>query len=94
MLLGVLGGDMLQRLSLFTQTYERRPGDTEDRTTHWLRVLSPIVRQGDDRAFRHSMERLVRDFEQIPLDSGRRPRVAVVGEILLTYHPDRQAAYR
>ncbi|GAB1253712.1 2-hydroxyacyl-CoA dehydratase [Desulfovibrio sp. TH_2024_36128] len=88
MLLGMLGGDMLQRLSLFTQTYERRPGDTEDRTTHWLRVLSPIVRQGDDRAFRHSMERLVRDFEQIPLDSGRRPRVAVVGEILLTYHPD------
>lgn len=34
------------------------------------------------------MPRLLRDFEQIPLDVAPRPRVAVVGEILLTYHED------
>jgi hypothetical protein len=34
------------------------------------------------------MPRLLRDFEQIPLDLTPRPRVAVVGEILLTYHED------
>ena len=88
MVLGMLAGDMLQRLSLHTQTYERRAGDTAERVEHWLRTLTPIVRHGDDLAFRRSMERLVRDFEQIGCDVDHRPRVAVVGEILLTYHPD------
>ncbi|MFT4300728.1 MAG: acyl-CoA dehydratase activase-related protein [Desulfovibrio sp.] len=88
MVLGMLAGDMLQRLSLHTGTYERHPGDTEERIDHWLRILAPIARQGDDLAFRQSMNRLVRDFEQIGLDKDHRPRIAVVGEILLTYHPD------
>ena len=88
MVLGMLAGDMLQRLSLHTGTYEQHPGDTDERIDHWLRVLAPIVRKGDDLAFRQSMDRLVRDFEQISLSKHNRPRVAVVGEILLTYHPD------
>lgn len=88
MVLGMLGGDMLQRLSLFTATYERHKGDTEDRTQAWLQTLAPAVRQGDVDAFQKQMPRLLRDFEQIPLDLTPRPRVAVVGEILLTYHED------
>lgn len=88
MVLGMLGGDMLQRLSLFTGTHERHKGDTEDRTQAWLRTLAPSVRKGDVDAFQKQMPRLLRDFEQIPLDVAPRPRVAVVGEILLTYHED------
>ena len=88
MVLGMLGGDMLQRLSLFTGTHERHKGDTEDRTQAWLRTLAPSVRKGDVDALQKQMPRLLRDFEQIPLDVAPRPRVAVVGEILLTYHED------
>lgn len=88
LLLGALAGDLLQRLSLFTKTYEQAAGASEDRLHHWLRILSPIVRAGDEAAFKESLSPLVRDFAAIPIRQEARPRVAVVGEILLTYHPD------
>ena len=88
MLLGMLAGDMLQRLSLFTATYECTAGQTEDRVQHWLQTLSPIIRKGDESALRQLLPRLVRDFASIHTHLAPRPRVAVVGEILLTYHSD------
>lgn len=88
MVLGMLAGDMLQRLSLFTGTYERHKGDTQDRTDHWLEKLTSVIRNGDERAFRLSLDALIRDFAGIPRETEQRPRVGVVGEILLTYHPD------
>ena len=88
MLLGMLAGDMLQRLSLFTGTYECSAGQTEDRVQHWLQTISPVIRQGDEAALRQLLPRLVRDFASIRTHISPRPRVAVVGEILLTYHSD------
>ena len=88
MLLGMLAGDMLQRLSLFTGTYECRKGQTEDRLQHWLQLLTPAIRKGDESALRQMLPRLVYDFATIRTDLTPRPRVAVVGEILLTYHAD------
>ncbi|MTJ92563.1 MAG: 2-hydroxyglutaryl-CoA dehydratase [Desulfovibrio sp.] len=88
MLLGMLAGDMLQRLSLFTGTYECTAGQTEDRVQHWLQTMSPVIRKGDETALRQLLPRLVRDFASIHTHLTPRPRVAVVGEILLTYHSD------
>lgn len=88
MLLGMLAGDMLQRFSLFTGTYERIAGQTEDRVQHWLQTLMLIIRNGDESTLLQVMPRLVRDFADIRTDLAPRPRVAVVGEILLTYHSD------
>lgn len=88
MLLGMLAGDMLQRVSLFTGTYECHAGQTEDRVQHWLQTLIPVVRKGDETALRQLLPRLVQDFASIRTALVPKPRVAVVGEILLTYHAD------
>jgi len=88
MLLGMLAGDMLQRLSLFTGTYECRKGQTEDLTQHWLQMLTPVISNGDETAFRQMLPRMARNFAAIRTEAAPRPRVAVVGEILLTYHAD------
>lgn len=44
--------------------------------------------KGDTRAFRKDMRRIVEDFTKIPRDGVVRPKVGIVGEILLKYHPD------
>lgn len=88
LMLGMLAGDMLQRLSLYTETYERHKGLTKDLTEHWLNRLTPVIRAGDESALRHLLPVLTHDFAAIPLNEEHRPRVAVVGEILLNYHPD------
>ena len=88
LLLGMLAGDMVQRLAMYTGTYERHKGQTEDVTQHWLKRLTPVVAAGDESTLRHLLPVLTRDYAAIPTEEGQRPRVAVVGEILLNYHPD------
>ena len=88
LVLACLYGDMLQRLSFSTRVRELRTGDTQDRLDHWLRRARANTAAGDTDRFAAHMAEMVRDFSSIRQDDGRRPRVGIVGEILLKYHPD------
>ena len=88
LILACLYGDMLQRLSFSTQVRELRTGDTQDRLEHWLCRARANTAAGDTNRFAAHMADMVRDFSSIRQDDGRRPRVGIVGEILLKYHPD------
>lgn len=88
LVLGCLYGDMIQRLSLFGRTYERHAGDTNDVAAHWMKRAKSAVMRGDNGIFKDHMPLVVRDFMAIPKNDAPRPRVGVVGEILLKYHPD------
>lgn len=88
LILGCLYGDMLQRLSLFCQTYEMHPGDTEEQLKYWIKRAKSVVMQGDSDIFKDHTSLMVHDFMAIPRKNECRPRVGVVGEILLKYHPD------
>ena len=88
MALGCLYGDMFQRVSLSCRTYERHAGDTDDLLEHWLVRARSNASRGDDALFREHCSEIVRDFSGIAVDRVPRPRVGIVGEILLKYHPD------
>ena len=88
LVLGCLYGDMLQRVSLFCRTHERHAGDTDDMMEHWMQRAKSAVMRGDSGIFKDHMPLVVRDFMAIRKDCTPRPRVGVVGEILLKYHPD------
>lgn len=90
LLLAGLYGDMLMRLSNATRPYEVRKGETDALTALWLRRARSNVESPGTRidVFRRHLGQMVRDFEAIPRDGKIRPRVGVVGEILLKYHPD------
>jgi predicted nucleotide-binding protein (sugar kinase/HSP70/actin superfamily) len=85
----VIYGDMLQRLSLRTRPYEKNAGDSARLVETWTRTLQDglifSARNADhDAAMLHMAE----DFSGIPIRDERRPRVGIVGEILLKFHPD------
>lgn len=90
MLLAGLYGDMLMRLSNATRPYEVRRGQTDALTARWLSLSRGNIESPNTRIdlFRQHLKQMVRDFEKIPRDGKIRPRVGVVGEILLKYHPD------
>ncbi len=88
MVLGCLYGDMLQRVSLSCRTYERRAGDTDALLEHWLVRARSGASRADDVLFRAHAGDIVRDFSALPAEHLPRPRVGIVGEILLKYHPD------
>jgi predicted nucleotide-binding protein (sugar kinase/HSP70/actin superfamily) len=87
-IIGILFGDMLQRLTLATRPYEITPGDTEELFEAWVKKASETVKKGDKTRFREQILKMARDFAAIPHTELERPKVGVVGEILINFHPE------
>jgi predicted CoA-substrate-specific enzyme activase len=87
-LLGLLTGDALQRLVLATRPYERRPGAAEELLERWTVLAAPAVAKGDRAAFAANVAAMTEQFAALDLDPPVRPKVGVVGEILINFHPE------
>ncbi|MDR1915210.1 MAG: acyl-CoA dehydratase activase [Synergistaceae bacterium] len=84
--LGLLYGDMLMRVLHRTRPYELRQGDSNAMYESWVTRCKKNVARGSWRRFKQDIAELVRDFSSIPIDAAPRPRVGIVGEILVKYH--------
>ena len=87
----VVLGDLMLRCMNRVRPYELNPGETERLHQKWNRIIMDDL-CGKKRYSRHGYEdicrELVQDFDRMPLrDEPRRPRVGIVGEILVKYMP-------
>ena len=87
----VVLGDLMLRCMNRVRPYELNPGETERLHQKWNRIIMDDL-CGKKRYSRHGYEDicrgLVQDFDRMPLrDEPRRPRVGIVGEILVKYMP-------
>lgn len=82
----VICGDFLQRLTFYGRAYEVKPGSSEAFLTRWQTRFAERLPSGG-RALRAALLEARRDFEAIELSVVIKPRVGIVGEILLKYHP-------
>ena len=88
LLLGILYGDMLQRLLLATRPYAKDEKEVEALYEKWVhKVKTPIV-TGDKRSFARDMMSMAEDFSLLLNQSEIKPKVGLVGEILINFHPD------
>ena len=82
-------GDALMRMINRVTPYEKKPGSTLKLTAKWVKIIKKNLKNGDIIKFNVNMFRMIRAFDKLPLkDMPRKPRVGLVGEILLKYHPD------
>ncbi len=88
MIIGCLYGDMLQRVSLDCRSHERYVGDTDDLLSYWMNRVKFAAARGDNGVFSEHMREIVRDFSALRREFFPKPKVGIVGEILLKYHPD------
>ncbi|MDR1312777.1 MAG: acyl-CoA dehydratase activase-related protein [Deltaproteobacteria bacterium] len=86
--LGLLFGDMLQRLVLASRPYERTKGDAEGLCEGWVGRCADVVRRGDKSRFPEMVNAMADEFASLGLLPPDRPRVGVVGEILINFHPE------
>jgi len=86
-IMALVYGDLFMRLLNRTRPYERFPGSAQLLYEKWKRLAKENIRTGEKKIFRRIIEGIVREFDKLELVDKRKPRVAVVGEILLKYHP-------
>ncbi len=87
-------GDLLQSLLLRVRPYERVAGATDRLYRQWLATCvdffhPPTGRKGRRLRYRTLIRKIVSAFQRSHFDrTVRKPRVGLVGEILVKYHPD------
>lgn len=84
--LGVLYGDLLQKLYLKVRAYEKIPGSAQKLLQKWQAAAIRDIDQGK-RALRANVQQIVSDFAAVETLDVKKPQVGIVGEILLKYHP-------
>ncbi|MDL2284016.1 2-hydroxyacyl-CoA dehydratase [Oxalobacter sp. OttesenSCG-928-P03] len=82
-------GDALMRMLCRVTPYEAEPGSAARLAEKWAEKGKKCIASGSILLFDLNMLRMIRAFDRLPLKTEeRRPRVGLVGEILLKYHPD------
>ncbi len=82
-------GDALMRMINRVSPYEKVRGSTQKLADKWVKIIKKNLKSGNIITFNFNMFRMIRAFDKLPLkDIKRKPRVGLVGEILLKYHPD------
>ena len=82
-------GDALMRMLCRVTPYEAEPGSAAQLAAKWAEKGKQCIASGSILRFDLNMLRMIRAFDRLPLKmEARRPRVGLVGEILLKYHPD------
>lgn len=87
-LLGIIYGDALLATLLRVRPYEKVPGSANALYDKWVAHCREAVRRGNFFEFRRDLRQIVQDFDRLPIhESLRKPRVGLVGEILVKFHP-------
>jgi predicted nucleotide-binding protein (sugar kinase/HSP70/actin superfamily) len=88
LLQSVLYGDLFMRVLYRTRPYEKVKGSAEKLYKAWNEVCRQAVRRCSKAEFKRNVKAIVKDFDELPLDESIvKPRVGVVGEILVKFHP-------
>ncbi|MGX7059281.1 2-hydroxyacyl-CoA dehydratase [Vagococcus humatus] len=82
-----LYGDLFERVVYRTRPYELVEGSVDELHQTWLAKIKDNVENGSFRQFNKWMKEIVQDFDRIPLHEVTKPKVGVVGEILVKYSP-------
>ena len=81
-------GDNLMRLLYESRPYEQEPGSANALAEKWTQLGREALRRGAMRTYIKLTRRMVKDFAALPKVKTAKPRVGLVGEILVKYHPD------
>ena len=83
-------GDIFMRCVYRTRPYEAVPGSTDALHEKWKKEVIAFVTQKkmlSHRKYKQMCREIIRDFDNLERIDVKKPRVGVVGEILVKFHP-------
>lgn len=86
-MMGLIYGDLFMRVLYRTRPYEKVQGSAEKLYEKWAEICKESVRSGKKKDFKNNIHRIVEDFDRLEIENYSKPRVGVVGEILVKFHP-------
>ncbi|NLB18015.1 MAG: 2-hydroxyglutaryl-CoA dehydratase, partial [Syntrophomonadaceae bacterium] len=86
-IMSAIYGDLLMRVLYRVRPYEKIPGTANHLYSKWMEICKSHVITGDKKKFKQNISQIISDFDNLEIANIQKPRVGVVGEILVKYHP-------
>lgn len=83
----MLYGDLFMRVLYKTRPYEAIPGSANALYEKWVEKCKADLQTSGRKVFVQNVKAIINDFDDLPLKDIKKPRVGLVGEILVKFHP-------
>jgi len=88
MIKSIIYGDILMRVLYKVLPYEEEEGSASRLYKKWTEKCKHSIMKGGRKEFKENLTGIVEDFDNLPINEDLiKPKVGVVGEILVKYHP-------
>ena len=84
---GMIYGDLLMRVLYRVRPYEETPGSANALYKRWADKCIASLQNGHFTEYESNCRAIVRDFDTLPIKNIVKPKVGLVGEILVKFHP-------
>lgn len=85
--IGAMYGDIFMRVLYRVRPYEAVAGSANALYESWVERCQENVRNGSIKQFRKNVHQIVKEFDELEILNIKKPRVGLVGEILVKFHP-------
>ncbi|KPU44683.1 activator of (R)-2-hydroxyglutaryl-CoA dehydratase [Oxobacter pfennigii] len=86
-IMALVYGDLLMRVLYRVRPYEAIPNSANVLYKKWVKICKESVRNGNRYIFEQNIREIVEDFDRLEIKDIKKPRVGLVGEILVKFHP-------
>jgi len=86
-IMAVVYGDLFMKVLYRTRPYEKVKGSANELHNKWNERAKLNLISGSKRQFNKNIKEIINDFDNLPLLNIKKPKVGVVGEILVKFHP-------
>ncbi len=85
--MGMIYGDVLQRCLYKVRPYEKVKGSANALYEKWRAFIREELQFMSVRRFNKNVRAIVKEFSEFPVLDIKKPRIGLVGEILVKFHP-------
>lgn len=86
-LMGLIYGDLLMNVLYRVRPYERIAGSANKLYEKWAGICKRSLGFANRKIFKQIIREIVREFEGLEIINAVKPKVGLVGEILVKFHP-------
>ncbi len=83
----IVYGDLFMRVLYRMRPYEKEVGSANALYEKWRDICIEAVKKGNFSTFKKNIRGIVKDFDNLPITDEKKPRVGIVGEILVKFLP-------
>ncbi|SJZ44279.1 2-hydroxyacyl-CoA dehydratase [Garciella nitratireducens] len=86
-MMGVIYGDTLMNVLFRVRPYEKIKGSANALYEKWVKICLQSLKKADRKTFKENINNIVKEFDELEITNEVKPKVGLVGEILVKFHP-------